>query len=394
VQDVDLEALLADLESDRVERKVSLANKSAIEEAICAFANDLPDHRRPGVVFVGVDDAGTPVNFDVTDKRLLELADIRSSGNILPLPDMTVQKRVLRGHPMAVVVVQPSDSTPVRLRGRVMIRVGPRRGVASPSEERRLSEKRRSHDLPFDSRPLTGTSLDDLDVDLFRNEYLANAVAPDVLAENHRSVAEQLCALRFASADQVPTPVGLLVAGRDPRAQIPGAYVQFARFDGTDLAAPVRDAKQVAGPLTQVLRETEELLRLNISTAVDLTSSTTEQRQPDYPLTALQQLLRNALMHRSYEATSAPVRVNWFHDRIEIHNPGGPYGQVTAENFGQPGLTDYRNPALAEAMYALGFVQRFGVGIAVARQALDGNGNPPLEYLREPTYVAAIVRSA
>lgn len=73
-------------------------------------------------------------------------------------------------------------------------------------------------------------------------------------------------------------------------------------------------------------------------------------------------------MHRTYEATNAPVRVTWFNDRIEITNPGGPYGIVTRQNFGKPGYTDYRNPNLAEAMRVLGFVQRFGVGIQTVQR--------------------------
>jgi ATP-dependent DNA helicase RecG len=68
-------------------------------------------------------------------------------------------------------------------------------------------------------------------------------------------------------------------------------------------------------------------------------------------------------MHRSYEGTNAPIMVYWFDDRIEIINAGGPYGRVTAENFGKPGFADYRNPNIAETMKVLGFVQRFGVGI-------------------------------
>ena len=49
-------------------------------------------------------------------------------------------------------------------------------------------------------------------------------------------------------------------------------------------------------------------------------------------------------MHRTYEATNMPIRVYWFNDRIEVISPGGAFGVVTAANFGQPGLTDYRNP--------------------------------------------------
>lgn len=63
------------------------------------------------------------------------------------------------------------------------------------------------------------------------------------------------------------------------------------------------------------------------------------------------------MLHRSYGSTNAPSRVYWFDDRIEILSPGGPYGAVTPENFGTLGLTDYRNPNLAEAIWALEYVQ-------------------------------------
>lgn len=99
-------------------------------------------------------------------------------------------------------------------------------------------------------------------------------------------------------------------------------------------------------------------------------------------------------MHRTYEATGAPIRISWFSDRIEILNPGGPYGIVTRANFGQPGITDYRNQYLAEAMKTLGYVQRFGVGIAIARQQLTDNGTPPPVFEPRDTHVLVTVRRA
>jgi ATP-dependent DNA helicase RecG len=118
----------------------------------------------------------------------------------------------------------------------------------------------------------------------------------------------------------------------------------------------------------------------------------TEERTPSVPFEALQQLFRNAVLHRTYESSNAPVRVSWFDDRVEIHSPGGPYGQVTVETIGQPGLTDYRNPTLAGALGQLGFVQRFGVGIQIARDRLAQNGNPPLEFQASVAAVVVIVR--
>jgi ATP-dependent DNA helicase RecG len=107
---------------------------------------------------------------------------------------------------------------------------------------------------------------------------------------------------------------------------------------------------------------------------------------------ALQQLIRNAVMHRTYENTNAPVRVYWFDDRIEIVNPGGPFGIVTRENFGRPGISDYRNPNLADAMKVMGFVQRFGIGLQTARAEMKRNGNPDIEFQIEPMTVLATVR--
>jgi ATP-dependent DNA helicase RecG len=117
-----------------------------------------------------------------------------------------------------------------------------------------------------------------------------------------------------------------------------------------------------------------------------------EIRHPDYPIVTLQQLARNAVLHRIYEGTNAPVLIYWFSDRIEIHNPGGPFGRVNPENFGEPGITDYRNPYLAEAMKNLNYVQRFGLGIALARKELQKNGNPPLEFTISNYHILATVR--
>ncbi len=44
--DAELERLLVDTESDLVERKEALTDKDKVCEAICAYANDLPDHRQ------------------------------------------------------------------------------------------------------------------------------------------------------------------------------------------------------------------------------------------------------------------------------------------------------------------------------------------------------------
>ena len=257
-----------------------------------------------------------------------------------------------------------------------------------------LTEKRRFRDQPFDLRPIALASLEDLDRDLFETTYLPSSVAQDVLLENDRGYEQKLSSLRLINPDDAkPTVVGLLTIGRDPLGFIPGAYVQFLRIDGGELLDPVRDHKVMSGPISQLVEQTDDVLKAHNSVSSDFTSASVEIDRPEYPIVALQQIVRNAVMHRNYESTSAPIRITWFKDRIEVHSPGGPYGNVTVANFGQAGITDYRNPHLAEAMRNLGFVQRFGAGIALARREMQKNGNPQIEFEVNSSFVLAILKA-
>jgi ATP-dependent DNA helicase RecG len=382
--DAELMALLGDLESDLVERKQSFRGDvpAKAREAVCAFANDLPDHRTAGVLFIGAYDNGTPAGEPITDDLLKQLADMRTDGNIVPPPSLTVEKRSLLGADIAVVTVQPSDSPPVRYKGRICIRTGPRRDVASQQDERILTEKRRYKNLPFDVHPFPPARIEDLNRLIFELNYLPNAVDADTLAANGRSYLERLASLKMISSvdDPVPTVLGLLTLGGRTLDFLPGAYIQFLQIDGDGLSDPIVDEQKIVGTVSDVIDGVERKLESHNRVSVDFTSATHERRLARYPLPAVQQLVRNAVMHRTYEGTHAPIRVYWFKDRLEILSPGGPFGGVTAENFGKPGVTDYRNPNLAEALKTLGYVQKFGAGIETARRELKANGNPPLEF--------------
>lgn len=393
----ELEALLDDIESDRVERKRSFKGDvpKKARQAVCAFANDLPDHNQPGILFIGAKDDGTPSHEPITDELLRDLSDMRTDGKILPLPVMTVQKRVLKGVQMAVITVEPSDMPPVKYDGRIWIRTGPRRSVANAQEERILIEKRRYKNLPFDIYPVPSAKLTDLSKSIFENEYLPAAFAPDVLEENNRSYEERLasCKMIVSPSDTTPTVLGLLAIGKSPQDFLPGAFIQFLRINGTELADPVIDEEDISGALVDMLRRAEEKLKAHNRTAVDIISTPIHQISLAYPPAALQQILYNAVLHRTYESTHAPVRVYWFNDRIEIHSPGGPFGNVTMENFANPGITDYRNPNLCDVLKTFGFVQAFGRGIATAIREMKKNGNPLPQFETSQSAVVCILRA-
>lgn len=330
-----LEEFLAGGESDWVEFKRNWNGdvRKKATEAVCAFANDLANHNRPGVLFVGVEDNGAPWGLPIGGQLLEQLTGIKTDGKILPPPTLLVEKRTLKGVDVAVVIVWPADSPPVRYDGPICVRSGPRRGVATAQDERILNEKRRFRDQPFDSQPCHGATVADLDLSWYKENYLPAAVAAEVLEDNGRTPEEQLVSTRMILSPDEPTPthLGVLTLANQPRDFLPGAYVQFLKLDGPTQAA-------------------------------------------------IQQLFRNAIMHRTYEHDNTPVRVTWYSDRMEIISPGGPIGMVTRENFGKPGFTGYRNPNLAGFLRETGFAQQFGAGIAIARRECERNGNPPPEF--------------
>ena len=397
LDDDELVRLIEGAESTRVEFKETLGGNAPdrLREAICAFANDLPGSGRPGIAVVGLRDDGTPVGIAVTDEMLLALTHMRSDGNIVPPPTILSEKRLYRNHEIAVVTVLPSDSPPVRCRGAIHIRNGPRRGIATAQEERILNERRRHGDRPFDISPVPSTGISDLNRRQFEDEYLPNAVDRDLLHANDRSLEERLAAAKMIASvdDQRATILGLLVLGVSPRDFIPGAYVQFLRIGGHDLSDPIIDEMAIDGTIPEMLSRLDDKLRSHNLRRVDIVNQDIEYLTSNYPLAALQELARNAVIHRDYETTNAPVRVTWFDDRIEIQNPGGPFGSVTTANFAHPGVTDYRNPNLAESMRVLGYVQRFGVGIPTAQRLLREAGHPEPEFMVEPTHLLATVRA-
>lgn len=261
---------------------------------------------------------------------------------------------------------------------------------ATSAGQRQLAEAGRFAKAAFDARPMLTADDGDLDLPVFRGTYLPAFAAVEALEENQRPVEADLAWLRLTTPAGTPTGLGVLAIGKDPSAHVPGAYIQFVRYQGVDLDAPVVDQHELRGNLVSTAARLSALLAGHLRTRLAESDGFREEQVPDYPPEALRETCMNALMHRDYENSFAPVRIAWFDDRIEVTNPGGPYGQVRADNFDR--VTDYRNPGLARAMKALGYVNRFGRGIWRIRSAMARGGNPVPEFHVDPSSWLVVLR--
>ena len=131
----ELDEVLINQEADRIEKTISLTDSNKFGEAICSFCNDLANHKRPGYLIIGANDNGSRNGTIVNENLLQTLMGFRTDGRINPPPAITVAKFTYSDGDVAVVEVQPSFQPPVRFKGKVCVRIGPRKDTANEAEE-------------------------------------------------------------------------------------------------------------------------------------------------------------------------------------------------------------------------------------------------------------------
>ena len=374
-----LKELLYSDETYRVERTITTTNVDKLQEAICAFANDLPDSKKNGYLILGAYDDGRLSGLKVNDELMKNIAALRSNGNILPVPTMSVEKFSFPEGDLLVVEVTPSLMPPHRYRGRTFIRIGPRRDIATEAEERILIEKRTAYAATFDAVPCFTAKISDIDVDYIKNDYLPKMIDQEVLSEDTRDIKEQMAAIHLYDLEHdCPTYAALILFGKNPRYYMPGAYVQFVHFAGENNGTEILNERRFEGSLSTMLPKLESFIRDAIVTARPVPISVLREKTVyNYPYQALRELMMNACMHRDYQS-NMPIRLYQYNDHIEIMNAGGLYGEARPENF--PMVNDYRNPLVAEAMRGMKYVNMFNRGIKRVRELLNENNNPKPQF--------------
>ena len=371
--------LLHSTETYRVERTTSTGDMDKFQEAICAFANDLPNSRKNGYLILGAYDNGELSGLKVTDDLLKKIAAIRSNGNILPIPVMSVDRFQFPEGDLLVAEVSPSDLPPVRYRGRTFIRIGPRRDIATEAEERILAERRMSFMATFDTMPCLAAKLNDINTDLLRTKYLIPLLGNELVESDTRPIEEQMAAVgMYDTEHNCPTYAAVVLFGYKPRRFMPGLYVQYVCFKGEDVTSEVENEMQLEGNYCELLPRLESLLELSvIKNKPVFVSILREEMVSNYPYQAIRELLLNACMHRDMQSNT-PLRFYEFASHLEILNAGGLYGNARPENF--PSVNDYRNPLVASAMKTMGYVNMFNRGIGQVQTDLKENGNKPAQF--------------
>lgn len=371
-------------ETERVEWKQSLRDRDDALRAVCALANDLGDSRRPGFFVVGLDDKGAPVGGYSTpaerDSAQQKLASWLGSVKLLPTPSFSIEAVEHRGDTVLIVRIEPMPVPPlVKVDGVAYVRRGTTTTHARDADIFRLVERRADRQMPFDTRPVAGATLDDLDVHDLREEHAA-ARDSDGDAETFPALPQWLYQQelgRWTGSAFVPNAAAILLHGKSPQTFFPGARIELVRYAGEDADAPVSFRQPLTGTIGAQIDGTWRLIQTQVVQVPVHGEGARSPFAPEYPIEALKELVRNLVQHRLYEGTNSPGRIEWYDDRIELSNPGGPFGQASEGELGDH--SDYRNPLLTQGLVKMGYVEQLGRGIRRVRKLLATHGNPLLQ---------------
>lgn len=164
---------------------------------------------------------------------------------------------------------------------------------------------------------------------------------------------EQQLTLGLITKDGYYTNLGLLFSDQCEH------NIKCARYLGND-KLDFQDRKEFTGSiLTQVEAAYEYLSLYNAKSAHFEGLQRIEQES--FPSYALREALINAATHRDY-SFSGSILIHLFQDRLEIVSVGGLVKGLTLEDI-ELGISQSRNPKLANVFYRLKWIESYGTGL-------------------------------
>lgn len=387
------------LESDFIEYKKSHLQKDSILKTICAFSNNLMN-RNLCMILVGVEEhgepdlKGTPVRpicgYDESQIETVENSLKSLVSFIKPKISYTMTHARLDGRyfvifafsnnnigPYEVLEKAEKDKSVNLKRGRY-VRVERDSRLATIKEEFELLKK--FSDYHFTEEYSNVASMDDLDVDYIR-EYL-NASTD---RENTKSLSKQEMAEHTGLVDMQTGRVknfALLMFSRNPEKFIPYSYVELIHKSSS--GESVMSSKEFRGPIWKQLRNVMDdinnsyLKSLTLRVKDDLRSETVY----NYPYSAIEELLTNAIVHKNYE-NPRTVQVYVYEDSMVITNYNKPIPPITIHDLNTKESFPnrmYENPSIREMFRSLDLIESFGSGVGKAKRAMVQNGSASIHY--------------
>lgn len=333
-----------------------------------------------GVLLVGVEPDKGVTGIPYSQDELQEL--IRSPQALLNPPLSPSCGRAQLGNLLLLKFeISPSPEVHRIAGGRAFYRVATENPALPPEQIQSLKESKRN--VFYERQSVLEAGLDDLD--LAAVESLAEKIGDP---RNPETVLGHVYHLIDTSRERRSlTMAALLLFAKEPSRWHPRCGIDFVKYEGTEKlyggALNVVKRIRFEAPLCRLIDETVGRVKEHIRERTILHDLFFRERL-EYPIFAWQEALVNAVAHRDYALTGAPVEVWMFDDRIEIRSPGLPPAPVTLEQLRQQQRIHFsRNPLLVRALADLGYLREMGEGVPRMFQEMEHHGLRAPEFSTE-----------
>ena len=362
---IELNEIILNGESSKVEFKREDVHPNSLAEEIVAFANF-----EGGVILIGVDDAGKLMGCkrDDIDEFIVNVCRNNVKPSFIPL----IEKVLVEGKKIVAVTIPRGDTAYSTSRGLYYIRVGPTKQSPTQQELLRLFQKRNM--LQFDEMPVIKASLESIDISKV-NDYLSKLGQSPVDDENEKGIIRELLNLSILTevdGEAHPSVGGILAFGKSPQRYFPSYNIMCGAYGGNDFLSDTIRENELTGTLDQLIEDAMAFLKLTIPQRQIVERDIQRKCVYLYPLEAIREGIINALCHRDYTVTGAAVRIFVFSDRMEIRSPGSLPNTLTVENMLYRQFT--RNQMIASFLSGYGYMERRGKGILRMRRLCEENG--------------------
>lgn len=376
------------VETNRIEFK-SDYNPAPIIRTICAFANDI-DNMGGGYIIVGVEEENGSPKFpikgiakDRIDGILKKLREHCHS--IEPLYE-PVAEPVLYGDAYVIVIwASGGHGRPYKAPRDVLSKGAPKQYFirkfantvnASSEEEKQLFYV--SSNIPFDDRENLAADVSDLDIGLMRAHLkeIGSSLYQYSLSKDSLELAKDLQLLSGPAEHIKPLNVGILMFSERPE-----KYFRYARIEVVDIPDPTGNGmveKIFTGPIQRQLKDALAYIKNYAIKEVVLKDKNRAEatRIYNYPYAAVEEILANAVYHRSYQIQE-PITVRITRTAMEITSFPGFDRSISDEKIAAYDIRArvYRNRRIGDFLKELHLIEGRNTGFPNALAALNKNGS-------------------
>lgn len=327
----------------------------ALKKEVLAFVNT-----NGGSIYIGVDDDGTVLGIEDSDKTMLCIASmLRDSIHPDIMMFITINTEQIDNLNVIHLNITAGSNKPYYLiknglkPSGVYVRQGSASVPASPEQIRQMI-KEADGDVFEDALSLNQELTFHKTTSVFKDKGLNFGKA-------------QLLSLGLTRPDGLYTNLGLLLSDQCPFS------IKAAVFQGNDQKL-FKDRREFIGPLLSQLEDCYAYMQLSNQTTAEF-HGLYRQDSKAYPDEALREALLNSLIHRDY-SFSASSMVGIYADRMEFTSIGGLLPGIHKDDI-LLGISVCRNPKLANIFYRLELIEAYGTGLLKIQSAYSENPVPP-----------------